>query len=164
MTEVAITSTLKDIQHNWPLIARDLAMFTRPQAGATATSIAEIAMFYNLSMVDLRELLQLPLFKKYLKQELERIKDLGTAAGYVMHAEVITAKLDEKLLGAALTGALELPEVLKFRNAMAKSAGIDAPLQHKEAAAGQNNTQVNIKLDIPRLENPKLAHMYEVLE
>lgn len=161
MNEVAkqLTPGLIGTQHNWSLIARDIAMFANPQPGATPIKIGEIAERYSLSLADLRELIKLPAFCKYLQIEVERVKNLGLTAGYIMHSEIITTAMDEILYKDALAGNMDVVEKLKFRNAMAKSAGLEAPIQSKEDASIAG-LAVNVNLNIPKLSNPKLEHMF----
>lgn len=152
-----VSPILLQKQHQWPTIARDIALMTQPQVGATY-SAADIAEAYDIPESEFVSLLKLPVFIELMKAEMARIRELGPFAGQRMRAEALVTDLQERLFIRAKSGEMEDKQMLQFLSILMKSAGMDAPVEAKESSTVQQ-TAVNIAFNIPKLDNPKLAHL-----
>lgn len=149
-------------QHQWPLIARDIAMMLQPGTTGTSYTIDDIAQNYNLSQKDILTLIRLPVFKDILKSELTRLKSLGPNAGYVMRIEALVSDIQERLYLRLQNGDMDDKSAIQFLGMLMKSIGIDStesedkPQQQVQAV----NNSVNISFNIPKLpKNRKLNHL-----
>jgi len=157
MTTVSIAE-LKRSETKWPSIARDIAMLATPVSGATTYTAADIAREYKISLDHLTALLALPAFQTLVHQELEHIKSMGPKAGARLRAEAMAVEVQEYLFNR-ITKLHDLDDKLavQFYGMLLKSAGLEQPPEMLQAQAAQNT--VNIAFNIPKLKNPKLAHL-----
>lgn len=157
MASVSITD-LKKSETKWPSIARDIALLATPVDGATTYTASDIAAEYGLPLEHLTALLALPAFQELVRQELAHIKTLGPKAGARLRAEAMAIEVQEYLFNR-VTRLHDLDDKLsvQFYGMLLKSAGLEQPPEMAQAQAPQNT--VNIAFNIPKLKNPKLAHL-----
>ena len=156
-TPATASPVLLKMQHQWPMIARDIAMMTQPNANSTY-SAEDIAKAYDLTESEFITLTKLPVFVDLVRAEFARMKELGPFAGHRLRAEAIVGDLQERLYIKACSGDMEDKQLIQFLAILMKSAGIDAPPEQKQETVQQ--TSVNIAFNIPRLpNNRKLAHL-----
>lgn len=158
-TPTAASPVLLKMQHQWPLIARDIAMMTQPNANSTY-SAQDIAKAYDLTESEFVTLTQLPVFIDLVRAEFARMKELGPFAGHRMRAEAIVGDLQERLYARACSGEMDDKHLINFLEILMKSAGIAAPVEQKQESGSTVQTSVNIAFNIPKLpNNKKLAHL-----
>ena len=159
MTTPTDTSpVLLKMQHQWPMIARDIAMMTQPNANS-AYSAEDIAKSYNLTESEFVTLTKLPVFIDLVRAEFARMKELGPFAGHRLRAEAIVGDLQERLYARACSGELDDKHLINFLEILMKSAGLAAPAEPKQDTSPVQ-TNVNIAFNIPKLPtNKKLAHL-----
>lgn len=148
-------------QHQWPLIARDIALMTQPTSSDNAYTASDIAHTYDLSPDEFTLLMQLPVFSRLVRDEMDRLKRLGPFAGHKLRAEAIIADLQEQVYLRAKQGMMEDKHLIQYLGMLMRSVGLDAPTVESGdcAAAGNQTTNVNIAFNIPKLFNKKLAHL-----
>lgn len=153
-----IPNTLLSIQHQWPLIARDIVLMLYPSAGSKYTG-EDIARNYKISNDDFLCLIKLPVFSDIVKTEIARFKSLGPDAGYKLRVEAMVADIQENLYLRVRNGAMDDKSAIQFLEMLMKSIGTTEPAQAEKPAAVAN-TAVNISFNIPKLpNNRKLNHM-----
>lgn len=158
-TPVQASPLLLKKQHQWPMIARDIALMTQPQNG-TAYTAADIAKSYGIPDADFVMLMRLPVFIDIVKSEMARLKELGPFAGHRMRTEALVTDLQEQLYMKAKSGDMEDKQVLQLLSMLMRSAGLDTPIDNKQDAAPITQTAVNISFNVPKLPtNKKLAHI-----
>lgn len=156
--EISASQALLARRHEWPLIARDLALLAVPVEGATTFAPEDIARVHGLTQGEFDTLLQVSSFQTLVAQEVDRIQELGPHAGVRLRAEAMSMALQEYLFKRAQSGALEDKTVLQLLGVLMKAAGIEQPVEQVQAAAPQST--VNIAFNLPRLPtNRKLAHL-----
>lgn len=154
-----IPNTLLSIQHQWPLIARDIVLMLYPSPGSKYTG-EDIARNYNISNDDFLCLIKLPIFNDIVKTEIARFKSLGPDAGYKLRVEALVADIQERLYLRIKHGVMDDKSSIQFLEMLMKSIGADAPIQEDKPASSVTNTAVNISFNIPKLpHNRKLNHM-----
>lgn len=157
-TPTDASPVLLKMQHQWPMIARDIAMMTQPNANSTY-SAEDIAKAYDLTETEFVTLTQLPVFVDLVRAEFARMKELGPFAGHRLRAEAIVGDLQERLYAKACSGEMDDKHLISFLEILMKSAGIDAPIEHKQET-NTVQTNVNIAFNIPKLpNNKKLSHL-----
>lgn len=157
-------TSLLEIQHQWPLIARDIVLMLYPVKGSTKYTGEDIAKNYGLTQADFCELLRLPIFCDIVKTEFQRFKSLGPDAGYKMRVEALVADVQERLYLRIKRGSMDDKSAIQYLGMLMRSIGLDevAPAEKPvaTAAAAQANTAVNISFNIPKLpNNKKLNHL-----
>ena len=157
-TPATASPVLLKMQHQWPMIARDIAMMTQPNANSTY-SAEDIAKAYDLTESEFITLTKLPVFVDLVRAEFARMKELGPFAGHRLRAEAIVGDLQERLYIKACSGEMEDKHLINFLEILMKSAGIDAPVEKRQETSNVQ-TNVNIAFNIPKLpNNKKLAHL-----
>lgn len=147
---------LLEVQHRWPLIARDLVLMAQPGCGSSYT-LSDVAQHYDLTTEQLTALMQLPSFENLLKSEMARVKAMGPSAGFRLRAEILAGDLQERLYLRAQSGDMEDKQMLQLLAILMRSAGIDTPAEPISTASAP---AVNISFNIPKLPtNRKLAHL-----
>ena len=144
-------------KHQWPSIARDIALIAVPSGAPPPYSAEDIARVYGLSNEDFIQLTRTPAFIALMRDELERVKSMGPNAGARMRAEAMAIALQETLFNEASQGVMDDRSKLQFLAMLLKSAGLEQPPEVVRAAATQN--VVNIAFNVPKLRNRKLAHL-----
>lgn len=159
--EEGISNRLIDIQHQWPLIARDIALMCHPQQGSTQYTAKDIAANYSLSIEDFRYLIRLPVFQDILKIELAKLKALGPDAGYKMRIEAFIMDIQEQLYVRIKRGTMDDKSAIQFLQMLMSSVGlITNGKEQPTASSPVNNTAVNISFNVPKLpNNRKLNHI-----
>lgn len=142
----------------WANIAWDLAQTHIPSADPT--SPRDIASTYNLSEKDFVRLMSLPDFKRLFRSEYQRVKDMGSRAGYVFRAEAILAELTVNLRNKLKDPTAELKDLLNAYKVLSDTAGLTAA-KDKDTTP-QVNTQVAVQIVVPESDNPKFASLRAV--
>lgn len=151
---------LLDIQHKWPLIARDMVMLSQP--GSATYTAEDIMREYGLNEEQFILLCNTPVFRQMLEAEVQRMKALGPFAGFRLRAEAMASDIQESLYIKAKSGDMEDKTMLQLLQVLLKSAGLDGAPEKKDEKQAQVNTQVNISFAVPKLNNKKLSHMMEL--
>lgn len=158
-TQTQATPALLSIQHQWALIARDVAMLSQPHQG-TLYSAEQIATTYDITEEEFAVLCSLPVFIEMVRSELERFKAMGPFAGHRIRAEAMAADIQEQLYLATKSEALEPKYTIRFLEMLLRSAGLDAPIESKKAEASKSGVGVNVTINVPQLpNNRKLDHL-----
>lgn len=147
-------------QHQWPLIARDIALMTQPTSSDNAYTASDIAHTYGLTSDEFILLMGLPVFSQLVRDEMDRLKRMGPFAGHKLRAEAIIADLQEQVYLRAKQGMMEDKHLIQYLGMLMRSVGMDTPAT--ENGDGNNSgqtTNVNIAFNIPKLFNKKLAHI-----
>lgn len=150
-----IVRELNKMRPLWPRIARDITLMNLAQvSSSTAMSYEDICENYDLSMTELSVLTQRDEFRDMLIKEKARAEALGHRAGFLLRSEVVAIEAVEKI-HALLTrnNGLEFKDVVKGAEVLVKMTGLGMP---EEKAAGPS---VAIQINVPTLNNPKLAHL-----
>lgn len=154
-TPASLSPALLQKQHQWPVIARDLALLTCSGMGSTY-SIQDIAKAYDVSLMELQILIEMPVFQKYVKEEKNKI-EAEPHGGSKVRAETMAVDLQEVLYLRAKEGTLTDIVTLKFLEHLAKVSGLD---DSKDKNTNINQNAINVTVNVPKLNNPKLAHLY----
>lgn len=158
-TPASLSPILIQIQHQWPIIARDLALLTNSQMGSTY-SITDIASAYSITVADLQILLNVPVFQNYVKEEKRKIES-NPHGGNKVRAETMAMDLQEVLYLRAKDGTLTDTVILKFLEHLARVSGLE---DNKDKNTNINQNAINVTVNVPKLNNPKLAHLYPAEE
>ena len=158
-TPLDLSPLLLKKQHQWPMIARDIALMSQPQSGTVYTA-SDIAKSYDIPAEDFVHLMKLPVFVDLVKSEMARLRELGPFASYRIRTESLVSDLQERLYLRAQSGEMEDKAMLQLLSILMRSAGMDAPVENKSEGGNVNQTAVNISFNIPKLPtNKKLAHI-----
>lgn len=160
-TPASLAPLLFQIQHQWPIIARDLVLMTSAQAGTTYDTM-DVARTYGLTLSELQSLLAIPTFQGYVKEEKRKLEAAGPHAGNKARAEAMALDIQEVMYLRAKEGSLEDNTILKFLTHLARVSGLE-PISSKDTG-NVNQNAVSVTVNVPRLNNPKLAHLYPVEE
>lgn len=158
-TPASLSPTLLQKQHQWPIIARDLALLATPQMG-TAYSVEDIARAYGITISEMQVLLAVPAFKQYVKDEKDKITS-DPHGGNRARAELIAADIQEVLYLRAKEGTISDTVILKFLQHLDTVSGV---IDNKDKNNSVNQNAISVTVNVPRLNNPKLAHLYPVEE
>lgn len=157
---VQTPNSLLQKQHQWPLIAKDIALMTQPTSAESVYTAADIAKNYDLTPNEFTLLMRLPVFSQLVRDEMDRLKQMGPFAGHKLRAEAIISDLQEQVYLRAKQGLMEDKLVISYLGMLMRSIGMDMPSQDKtESVETGNITNINIAFNIPKLLNKKLAHI-----
>lgn len=157
VTPASLSPQLLQIQHQWPLIARDIAMAAHPTKNSIYTA-QQIAKSYQLSEEEFVTLTELPVFKDMVMLEVARLKQLGPFSAHKMRAEAMATDLQELLYLRATTNLMDDRTTLKFLELLTHSAGLGDVVEKKDTTVN-NAVGINVTFNVPQLNNPKLRHM-----
>jgi len=156
-TPVSVTMKLVKMQHKWPTIARDLALMSQPQTQSSQFDIEDVARMYDLSLVELNELIINPTFRQLVVEAVRNLKALGPRAGFRMRAELLATELQEKLYNRAVSGSMEDKQMLQFLAVLLKSAGLEAPPEDTPPPMPAGPS-VHVALNFPSIPGRSLDH------
>lgn len=145
---------LLQMRYLWANIAWDLAQTHIPSADPTSPEA--IALTYGLSEDEFVRLMSLPDFKKLFQNEYQRVKEMGSRAGYVFRAEAILAELTVNLRNKLREPTAELKDLLSGYKIISETAGLAVG---KDKDTPQVNTQVAVQIVVPESNNPKFASL-----
>jgi hypothetical protein len=111
---------------------------------------------HGLTATDLANLLNNDDFKSATRSELLRAKKLGPRAGYVFRTEDMITSLAEELYRRLMDPDATLQEFVKGFVSLARTVGMD---ELPDAKAPQASSTVNLQINVPRFENPKLRYL-----
>jgi len=159
-TPASLSPVLLQKHHQWPIIARDLALLTDTQQTGSMYNVSDIAKAYGLKLEELSILLEVPAFQKLIKEEKHKL-EAEPHGGHKLRAEIMATDLQEVLYLRAKEGTAEPAVILKFLEHLARVAGIDG-VDNKDKDKGNiNQNAISVNINIPRLNNPKLNHLYD---
>jgi hypothetical protein len=143
-------------RYKWPSIAKDLVQMSLLRDGEQLEPL-DIANYHGITLEDLKFICQQPAFQSLVETEKSRAEKLGTRAEHVYRIEEMRGPLTEKLFKRLMDDdTLKLDEFVRGYVALIKSA---EPLIPEEKAPFAVNTGVNVQINVPVLDNPKLAHL-----
>lgn len=156
-TAASLSPKLIQIQHQWPIIARDLVLLDTMQMGTTY-DMSDIAAAYGITIQDLRALIEIPAFQSCIEAEKKRFEALGPQAGIMFRAEAMALDLQEVLYLRAKQGEVDEKTIMSFLQYLSKISGLEPAKENNNI----NQNAINITVNVPKLDNPKLAHLYPV--
>ncbi|MDR1872031.1 MAG: hypothetical protein LBS60_08990 [Deltaproteobacteria bacterium] len=136
-------------------LVKDLVYMDLPQSSEVKITLDSIMRSYQMTESELLEVINKPEVVAAYKTEIARAKELGHRAAYVFRVEEMLIRLVETLYSRLHDPDTPLAEFVKAFVALARSVGMDA-LPGAEKAVG---SQVNVQINIPQLNNPKLRHL-----
>lgn len=158
-TPASLSPALIQKQHQWPIIARDLALLASPQMGSTY-GVEDIAIAYGITIAEMQVLISLPAFQNFVKEEKAKI-DSNPHGGNRLRSEIMAMDMQEVLYLRSKEGNISDKVMLNFLEYLSRVCGLDSG-KEKNTAVNQNT--ISVTVNVPRLNNPKLAHLYPVEE